>query len=244
MVSFTLLRDPVERAISDIYHHQNDLVRYPQMFTPEYNEAMRPWVKADLRTCLDIPAFVRLIDNRQTRELAVRRDFRPWLKDGSAREWLLSPNEAPALSEESNLEVMLEDAKRNLDRLTITGITEKFPDFIQLLCDTTGLPQPSVIPEKNIGVQKKSIDHQAYRKATPPDLLERVAELNRYDLELYAYASGLFQQQCAGRQDRTSRVWSYSPRWHQSRAKRSCQFLIGRFRRNFGPKPRPRLEVV
>ncbi|NCC31514.1 MAG: hypothetical protein EOM24_05735 [Chloroflexia bacterium] len=51
-----------------------------------------------------------------------------------------------------------------------------------------------------------------YRDQLAPDVVARLEELNGYDLELYAYATELFEQQWARYQAKPRRTYSIAPR--------------------------------
>ena len=69
-----------------------------------------------------------------------------------------------------------------------------------------------------------------YRQQLKPATLARIEEMNRYDAELHAYATALFEQQWANYQARPRRTYSIAPRLRTllRPAKSLAQRVIGK----------------
>ncbi len=85
LLRFTVLRDPVECAISHVYFCQQQIARRAAYLPLDYLDRMQPWVNADLGELIQIPEFSRMSRNSQTRFLGHTRDCRPLLRDGESR---------------------------------------------------------------------------------------------------------------------------------------------------------------
>ena len=79
----TMLRDPVERAISLIYFHQDNLAHHPEWFRPDYYEQYKHLVGLDLRGLFADPHIRLMVEDSQTRMVGMPQDFRPLLADSS-----------------------------------------------------------------------------------------------------------------------------------------------------------------
>jgi hypothetical protein len=162
---FTLLRDPVERAISHYYHYRR-MSRDP-IHALAMKSTLREWVSA----C----GLVEM-DNGQTRRLAGEMS-------------LPCGRVTPAL---------LERAKANLARFAVVGLTERFEESLVLLSRAFGWTlQP--LPARNVG------EDRPRRTEVGQDALEAIERSNDLDLELYRFASGLFEK-AAGEVDMTGEL--------------------------------------
>jgi hypothetical protein len=211
--SLTVVRHPVERAISYIYFSQQQVKSFPEHFSPEYLSRWAPFHEADLRTLLTAEVVREGAANGQTRALGNERDFRPYLRDGAAggRGLLLkgpleTETETQAVPETAAM------AHRRLERMAVVGITERFDETIALLGDIIGMSQPSRLPNLNVGPKKQHVELFGYQVATPHDLIEQVEAITVYDHELYAHACDLFDQQWSRCRARPRRTYSLVPR--------------------------------
>ncbi len=206
LACLTMLRDPVEQSISYIYFRQKQLLNEPWLFKPDELERMLPFAHADLHTCLENPDFARYARNPQALNLGRIRDLRPLLKDGMAAHSIPDDDSIP------DMNGVLEQARRQLDVMAVVGLTERFAESVELVCALLGIPTPAQTPQRNIGPRKTGVDLRGYRASTPPELIEQVEELTRYDHELYAYACDLFEQQWARHRANPRRSYSIAPR--------------------------------
>lgn len=224
MPTITVLRDPVERSISMLYYHIKRLQQASYEFAPDYLERMQPLVNAGLKTWLQDPRLIERTQDAQTRALGIVYDYRPYLKDGkigSSGAPILGPLAAPALSEARDMNQVFDRARRELERMVAVGLTERFAESVEMVCSWLGIPAPARMPQRNIGPRKTGVDLRCYRASTPPELIERVGALTRYDREFYAYACDLFEQQWARHQAHPRRCYSIAPRvraWGRQRA--------------------------
>jgi Galactose-3-O-sulfotransferase len=149
----TLLRDPVARVISFYY--------YILGRTDHYRH------KELVRSGMSLEEFVRSspergIENDQTRMLSGR----------GAGEL-----DAGNLGREA-----LDEAKRNLERFLVVGLTERFDESFIMIRRALGWKLPLYLT-KNVSTRPKPASATA---------VELIRERNQLDLELYDYARGLF----------------------------------------------------
>jgi hypothetical protein len=89
----------------------------------------------------------------------------------------------------------LDDAKATLREFACVGIQERFDASVVLLQRTLGLgPVPYV--NEHVSSDRPDVDE------LPPDLYARIEEANQLDIELYAYARGLFEDAVTACDDR------------------------------------------
>lgn len=159
-VYVTVLRDPIERVLSQFYH--------------DHREPRSPLYSAIKSGEMDLDSYVRHfavvgeMDNLQTRMLAGNWDLRGY--------------------GECTLE-MLATAKQHLRvHFALVGITERFDEFYLMLCHRLGWPAE---PYRK---------HQVTRNRPRQDELDRetlklIRDYNQFDIQLYQYASELFEAQ-------------------------------------------------
>lgn len=152
---FTLLRDPVERAISHYYHYRRRTI------DPIHPLAMRSTLAEWVSSC----GLVEM-DNGQTRRLAGEINL-PW---GRVTRH------------------MLDRAKSNLvSNFAVVGLTERFEESLILLHRAFNWPLYRITAE-NIGVSRPP------RAEVSEQALKVIEDCNRFDLDLYQFASVLFEQ--------------------------------------------------
>ena len=152
---FTLLRDPVERAISHYYHYRRRTI------DPIHPLAMRSTLSEWVSSC----GLVEM-DNGQTRRLAGEINL-PW---GRVTRH------------------MLDRAKSNLvSNFAVVGLTERFEESLILLHLAFNWPLYRITAE-NVGVSRPP------RAEVSEQALKVIEDCNRFDLDLYQFASVLFEQ--------------------------------------------------
>ncbi len=154
----TALREPVDRVLSTYYYWRNNMPAA---------SAELPWLQMAQNLALD--DFVRSnhrlvrqgIENLQTWQLA--DDIRWKYHSIPERD-------------------LLDTAKANLDKFDFVGLYEDFAGSVRRLCAYLRVSSPKQIPRVNVTKDRASVWE------TPEDIIERIADLNRLDLELYRYA--------------------------------------------------------
>lgn len=214
LACITLLRDPVERAVSAIRYRQRCTTDSPQQFTPEVLARLLPLRHADLAECLDHRVFWWMVENYQTRQLGLKSDYSPFFGCGvgPGQE---APHEfgipLPLLTEVADAKAVFANACAWLDEMTIVGVTERYTEMVILTCDLLGIAPPLQALQVNVNPQRSSVTMR-YRQQLEPATIARLEELNRYDAKLHAYAYELFEQQWARYQARPRRTYSIAPR--------------------------------
>jgi hypothetical protein len=102
---------------------------------------------------------------------------------------------------------VFDDACAWLAQMTLVGVTDRYTELVTLTCDFLSVPIPAEPPHANINPQRTD-PAMRYRDQLAPDVVTRLEELNRYDLEIYAHAQELFEQQWARYQARPRRTYS------------------------------------
>lgn len=171
-VYVTLLRDPIERALSNYAYLQN-----------RPNQPVNMWATGlDLEAFVFHPRAIATIANRQTRMLAadLAATDAGQLSTSLQREWQDAlMGKYPSARE----------AQQALDELAYFGLAERFDDSLALLAHTLGWPElPHGYSSLNVSPRRPA------RTGLPRHLLERLIELNAEDLALYDYARGVFAE--------------------------------------------------
>ena len=209
----TVVRHPVERAISHIYYLQKLVKRFPEYFSPEYVSRWAPFHEADLRTLLTTEVVREGSANGQTRALGNMRDFRPFLRNGAIGSrglFLKGPQETEV--ETQAMPEIAARAHRRLESMAVVGITERFDETLALLSDLLGAPLSPRLSNVNVGPKKRHVEIYGYQAATPPGLIEQVEAITAYDHELYTHACDLFDRQWSRYRAKPRRTYSIAPR--------------------------------
>jgi hypothetical protein len=151
----TVLRDPVERAISDYAHK-----RRATILRPIPVDWHRP-----LRELLDDPVAGGSLVNVQARWLASLADDPVWLG-------------LPEIPTSMSDDALLDRARAGLARIEIVGLYDQLPEFLDRLAVAWGLRAPAQIPRTNIGHNRRDLE-------ITDDERDRLRELNRVDYALY-----------------------------------------------------------
>lgn len=151
---FTLLRDPVERAMSHYWHYRR---RAEERVHPlAERSTLAEWVS----NC----GLVEM-DNGQTRRLAGEMNV-----------------PCGRVTRE-----MLERAKSNLATFAAVGLTERFDESLALLVRVFGWASHAYVAQ-NVGANRPR------RSALDPETIQVLERSNYLDLELYRYATALFER--------------------------------------------------
>lgn len=180
LVTFTFLRNPLDRAFS----HYRHIVRDPNHY---FHERVR--AQGSFEAFLGDPVTRPLGSNFQTRALATL--FNPVSQQaalGSTRRYALEEflETAPSgLSEDDELAL----AKDCLHRCVFVGISERMDESAALLANVLGL-------SSHVPPQRLNLDAEGAAPWSPAEW-RLVTEYNRNDLRLYEYALVLFERQGA-----------------------------------------------
>lgn len=176
---FTLLRDPVERALSHYGHVLRDERHYLHRRAKELGT---------FEAYLDDPETRMTVVNFQARMLGLDCDIESVYQG-------LAPDERDNWTLERLIETtdlctptgdLLDRARQRLDGFDVVGLTERFDESLALLCYRRGWPFPEEIHSTNINADRPR------RQALAPDTLARLIELNAIDSALYESARERF----------------------------------------------------
>jgi len=209
LVVFTMLRDPIERVVSAFKFRQRRLVEAPTNFKQEYLALMRPIQSSRIEECLDHELITDILSNGQVRLLGIREDYATFLTDlrqNRQDDALLRPYAVASLIDCDNLPLLYTNARRWLDEMAVVGLTERYAESLLMIGDLLGIPVPTDQPRANVNPERTDATLR-YRDQLAPDVVARLEELNRYDLELYTHATELFEQQWARYRARPRRTY-------------------------------------
>lgn len=218
LASVTLLRQPIERAVSDLHGIQRTARDHGHRFTATSLAALQPWLYVAADDCIRSGVMDDLLANAQSRILgsacdlaAVRQATQPALRGPlNAVSWLDFPwlEGSGAAPDDAELHTR---AVTWLDEMAVVGLTERYTESLLLIADLLGIPMPGKLPQANVNPQRIAPTIR-YRDQLAPDAAARLEELNRFDLELYAHATERFEQQWARYQTQPKRTYSIAPR--------------------------------
>ena len=231
----TMLRDPIERSISNVLYLQRTVSKNPETFTQAYLAQVEPILHADLSECLDHTAFVNACDS-QIRTLGILEDYRPLFKgspDAASGRSVVRPYDLPPFMDTSDKALLLDNAQRWLGEMAVVGLTEHYAESTLLVCDAIGIPAPANLPRLNVNPQRTE-PSESYRSRLAPKIVSQLEELTAHDRQLYTYANELFLQQWARHQAHPSRTYSLAPRLRPVvRSARRSLRLVTQFLRRF-----------
>jgi hypothetical protein len=176
----TVVRDPVDRSISTW--------EYLQWRTshPDHKLLVAREIRS-LDRFLEDPELAEHVRDNQTRLLGAEYEVEAIaasLEAGDidlteARRRAAEAEEAPADA------AMLARAKRRLERMSVVGVTQELANFVDRLERTLDLPPgPPPKPDNATPPATVALRESAYGA----EIRDRLAELNRLDAELYAFA--------------------------------------------------------
>lgn len=178
--AFTLLRDPVDRALSQY----GQVLRDPSHYL--HNHAIR---LGTLEAFIEDPATQPTISDFQTRMLAL--EAQPQEIFGK-----LSASQRNAWELERVLEAMnypicsTETLQRAIARLSVfkfVGLQEYLVESIALLCHDFNWPYPPIVTTENANPARPLGNQVA------TTTLQRLAEINQHDIALYNWAEKAFK---------------------------------------------------
>jgi hypothetical protein len=171
----TILRDPVDRAVSCFYFlraHGREFLN-------------RRWPGSKVARCLDLPLpeFLRAepaiaraaMGNVQTAMFSQRAPLDP----SAARD-------RPDLNGKRPTRVDLAVARRNLERCEFVGLTERLGESLRLLCRMCGWPEPDDVPHVNRTPTRPAA------AAIEPEARAILEQWTALDAELYQFARELY----------------------------------------------------
>ncbi len=194
----TMLRQPIEQTVSKFYYFQQIHRQEPERLAPDYRRIWAGYWHAGLADLLADEKLLAEYSDGQCRELGNELDLRAYLADGEigARgETLLKPLPSSLTEQNKSIGEIAARAHRQLEKMAIICLTERFQESLTLIADFLGVKPPVSSPGRKIGPRKKKVEPVSYQKSIPAQLVEQVEAMTRYDQELYAHATELFNRQ-------------------------------------------------
>jgi hypothetical protein len=190
----TVLRDPIERAVSEFYHHQRGDRKEQARGSGRFALGNYSLVEGSIDDHLAVPVVQQFLANRQTRALAglLRDEYQ--LLPGRTEPAAPPTAAAPAI------------ASSWLRRMTIVGITEEYDRTVDLISARLGIPTAGSDIRRNTNQNRPA--GRSYRQQLQPETLEILEALNRDDRELYRLGCELFAEQSARLQAQPRRTYS------------------------------------
>jgi hypothetical protein len=182
---FTLLRDPVDRVISQINAH----FRNPGTALHKAVVARR----GDVTACLAEPAIAHMLADYQTRSLGLPLDFAALKIKGAPFRGLQELTAEAARG--ADPDALLAQAKQTLDRCAMIGLAERFDESVRWLARWLGVPHDGPAPRRNVSAFNPDTGrpHALSRADLSDATIRRLEEINRLDIALYEHARRLFE---------------------------------------------------
>lgn len=179
--TFTILRDPIERALS---HYGHILKVQNHYLHPRAVEL------GSLDAYMEDLTAQKTISNFQSRMLAIDTDVQDFYKKLSKEDrqrWQLEQHVETTDFESSNDKIYAH-AQAKLKSFFFVGITERFSATLALLCKELRWKYPVNIADQNVNRDRplqSQLSHQT---------IKRLKELNKIDIALYSQACKVFDQ--------------------------------------------------
>ncbi|HYG85325.1 MAG TPA: hypothetical protein VD978_03620 [Azospirillum sp.] len=183
---FTLLRDPVDRMISQFNAHRSNT-----------GTDLHARIKAcgdDIGRCMDDPWLRSALGDYQTRFLGCPVDLHRFMKDPSLPRpgiQKILADMAPSL----DMQAVLAQALDRLQSMETFGILERFEESAARLAGMLGLRLEGPLPRLNVSGENAlyGSDRRLGRGDISARALDRIRAANQYDLRLYEQAVALFE---------------------------------------------------
>jgi hypothetical protein len=179
--SFTILRDPIDRALSHYGHVLTHKIHYLHQRAIELGS---------FDAYLEDPLAQMTVSNFQARMLSLDCDIEGLYKgltDKARANWELEKY-IETTDFGLNGQALLYAAQAKLDKFGLVGITERFDETLALLMYKLGWPYPAEIHDQNVNPLR------IRRSELSPRTLQRLSNLNEIDNVLYLVASKAFDK--------------------------------------------------
>lgn len=194
--AMTILRDPVERSVSQIKYMERLYDTRPQDVAPANQQGILAW-----RSFVAGAAAPdgRWLDNRQTRWLGVEFDLAPYLGPDAPRRGPAILDDYDACVASADLNATVAAATATLHQCAVVGVTERFAETALLLCEFIGVQPPLIWPNLNRAPERAADARFTHRAAAgyPPRVLEYLESITAADRDLYALANALLDERMA-----------------------------------------------
>jgi len=176
----TMLRDPIERYISQFYFLQAKPVTLPTLCVRYTEDDVQTFSSMTLSEFVNSPSFIFNLASRdvQARWLATTINF------DSPAEWLHAFNESLTRETDINIDLGLE----RLSGFDLIGLTERFQDSLFMLSYFFCWPPVLRAGKLNVTTGKPRRDNLS------KSIVDRIVELNVSDQLLYVHAKQIFDK--------------------------------------------------
>jgi hypothetical protein len=183
VVYITMLRDPVERTISD----------YAQMRRSVPHHGYKLANAQSLLEFVKDPRNRFLWANLQTRHIAIDFNLREMAPKISAKQLedreLSTQMDQITLNGDFDDPTLLTRARERLSAFALVGLVERFDESVELLCYLFGWPAPPVPKILNVSPNRPAQDN------LPQEALDIIREHTQFDAALYETGKQLFEAQ-------------------------------------------------
>ncbi|MCX6360796.1 MAG: sulfotransferase family 2 domain-containing protein [Armatimonadetes bacterium] len=188
LTTITVLRDPVERAISHIEYVRQE-IRAQTGNCLEHPVARH--VDLPLEELLRVSEVRIALSNAQTRWLGMRADA-SYVADGIDRSTV---QRLHAQIREVGDDELLVRARAHLQSMAVVGVVHRMDETMAAICALLGVPAPERTPHVNSGPMADGMTH---RVRIGPKIAAELDNLNAHDHSLVGYAGTLLAQTMAG----------------------------------------------
>ena len=185
LVIFTLLRDPVDRTISQINAH----FRNPGTALHQVVAARR----GDVNACLADPEVAHMLADYQTRSLGLPLDLAALKIQGPPFRGLQELTADAARGADRG--AMLAQARHTLERCAMIGLAERFEESVAGLVRWLGIAYDGPPPRRNVSAFNPDTGrpYALSRADLSARTIHRLEDINRLDIALYEHATRLFE---------------------------------------------------
>ncbi|MCB0165369.1 MAG: sulfotransferase family 2 domain-containing protein [Anaerolineae bacterium] len=171
-ICLTLLRHPLEQVISHYWH------LHTKPHHPTYEDVSR----LSLDEFINIPKFSHFVANIYTRYIGTTLNAHAFNSLAEYKQAKIQDRDT-----KQHRPDILALAKQRLGEFAVVGLTERFQETLYLLAYTFGWP-PVVNPTR-----QNMATHRLDVKEILPEVREKILALSSLDLNLYQYASEIFE---------------------------------------------------
>jgi hypothetical protein len=176
----TMLRNPIERYLSQFYFQQAKPDTIPVLYTQATEDDIQTFCNLTLDDFVNTPSFKFHLQSRdvQARWLATT------INVDSPDEWIHAFNESLTRETDINIDLGIQ----RLDGFDLIGLTERFQDSVFMLSYFFAWPPVISADQLNATAEKPRLDNISQ------DVVDRIAELNTSDLLIYEHAKQVFEK--------------------------------------------------
>ncbi|BAQ61790.1 hypothetical protein GM3708_2196 [Geminocystis sp. NIES-3708] len=188
ITTITMLRDPLDQLISHIYFSKKLLYEHKVFYEHLSDEELNLknlLENSSLEEIVENPILNMHLSNLQSRYLGCELNL-----DNVRNAPLKFPD--VLTQQEKDMDMIVAKAKERLDQMAIVGITERFNDSCDLICDFLNIKPPKIYPQLNVTPKQYKVKTS---NNISPELANKIREINKYDMGVYEYGKKIFENQ-------------------------------------------------